>query len=453
MEVAGACSLQKKPGDTPELRKKVVVSRYLLYHVRKSRLAYYPNGSGGGLERGGEVDNSGETAAVIAASGTEGLADSIRPSLRVSDLLDSLASKEASNLVDIASVADAPTWGAMLKDASTGGQISQEGLELYLCERLLPLLDAGIAALCEYIEKLQADEHQSQLQLHRMQREPGQHMVNHDELPAREPCLLLGQGLHERFDPLVWLGQYLIRQGKAATAFARAQSLSGEMLSKVKDINQAIRGEHIRVWELPAYEAVAAEVRDEKGWRALEALRPQTELLYQQMKQPSASAVQEELSQEQQGEQQLLENPKGAAQFPAENLASLMQAIDSAWGLPEGCGFFAAVTGDLGDAEEYDESVQSLASKGTEMEDACSPTLSDRSEQRPILGACTGMTLEVANADNVTFPEIWAFLARCLEACTPLKKQVFARASSSFTGNNSMNSTITASKESAPAGA
>ncbi|KAL8449734.1 hypothetical protein Emag_003560 [Eimeria magna] len=427
MEVADACSLRRKPGDTPELQKKVAVSSYLLYHVRKSRLAYYPEGSGGGLGRGREADNSGETAAVIAASGTEALADSIHPSLRVSDLLDSLASKQTGDLVNIASVADAPTWGAMLKHASKGGQLPQEGLELYLCERLLPLLDAGIAALCEYIERLQADQQQFHLHLLEKQREAGQHLVNHDEPPAHEPeCpyLLLGQGVHERFDPLVWLGQYLIRQGKAAAAFVRAQGLSRGMLSEVRDINQAIRGEHIRVCDLPVYEFIAAEVRDERGWRAMEALRPEAELLYQQMKQPSASAV----HQVQQGEQQQQGHPKGAAQFPAENLAILLQAIDSLWGLPEGRGFSAAVIGDVEDAEEHDEPVQSFASKSEKKEDLCSPSLSDRLQELSILGACTKVTLEVANVDDVTFPEVWRFLARCLEACIPLKEQVFARA-------------------------
>ncbi|KAL8434456.1 hypothetical protein ACSSS7_003154 [Eimeria intestinalis] len=355
----------------------------------------------------------------------------------------------------MASVVDAPTWGTMLKDASQGRQHPGEGLELYLCERLLPLLDAGIAALCEYIEKLQADMHQFQVHLHGKQREERQHLVNHEGLPAHEkpecPKLLLGQGLHERFDPLVWLGQHLIRQGKAAAAFAKAQSVSSQNKREVISTKEDVRGEHIRLCELPVYEFIAEEVRDERGWRALEALQPQTEFLYQQIKLSSTPEVHEEMSEGQRGEQQSEELPHGPAQFPAENLAILLQAIDSAWGLPKSSGFLAAVMGDVENAEEHGEPAHPSASKSKERKDSNFLSSSDRLQERSILGACTTVTLEVANADNVAFPEVWRFLARCLEACVPLKEQVFARILNISTGNISCCSSEAKQKEQLPA--
>ncbi|KAL8274608.1 hypothetical protein Esti_001511 [Eimeria stiedai] len=420
MKDVGACTSQREPGRTCELQKKVAVPRYLLYHVRKSRLAYYPDGSGGGLEGEAHGGNAEESAAVAAASGAEGLADSLRSSVRVSDLLDCLASREAGNLINMAAIADAPTWGSVLKDASKGVQQPREGLELYLCERLLPLLDAGIAALCEYIEKLQADKRQFQLQPHGERRKESQQL-------------------------------YLIRHGKAAAAFARARSPSSKLRSEVRDIPDDIRGEHIRLCELPVFEVLAAEVRDERGWRAVEALRPQTEFLYQHIKQSSTHEMHQELSQGQQGEEQLQEQPQGRAQFPAENLPTLLQAIDSAWGLPEGHGFFAAAIGQVEDAEEGDKPANSLASKSKEEEEFYFLNSSEGLPESSILGACTRVTLEVANADNVTFPEVWRFLACCLEECLPLKQQAFARALNISTRNSSLSTTMTTHKEPAPA--
>lgn len=426
-------------GRSLQLQRRLDLVKYLVHQVRSSRTAYYPDGCGGGLSEGATTEPSGESAAAIAASGAEGLADSLDPAVRVSDLLDALLCTDGGSGATAPPRGAVPTWGDLARDACHASRQAQDGLELYLCERLLPLLDDAIAALCEYIEKLQADENQFLLQQSGGQQGKRPHGQVRDGLSrqheSQSPRLLLGQGLRQRFDPLVWLGQYLLRQGKAAEAFKKAQELctGGDSGLAASSSQPRVRGEHIRLAELPLYEALAAEVRDERGWRAFEALRSPTQLLFERVRegiQQEAQAEQDQQGQEQHDQQQQ-EQP---TQLLADNLPLVLQAIDSAWGLQENHGFLAAVAGaDVGGEEDSCSPRPSIDSPS----DRLSLPVQARNgphceapgaESSGILGACSGVSLEVADPTDVKFSELWRFLASCLEACPPLKRDVFAYA-------------------------
>ncbi|KAL8440528.1 hypothetical protein Efla_003199 [Eimeria flavescens] len=420
MDETGIRILAGQGALSSQLQKRAALVKYLLYQVWGSRKAYFPDGHGGPVGEA-QTDNINQSAAAIAAAGAEGLADSLSPSVKVADMLDSLVSSKAEKLDKPSVIADAPTWRSFLKLVPKEELKRLEGLELYLCERLLPLVHSGIAALCEFVEILQADKHQFQLQQQSGQQDESQRTASEEDLSAHGrstgPGLLLGQGVHRRFDPLVWLGQYLIRTHKAAEAYNKASCLAAQGGSGLRAADHPkVRGEHIRVSELPLYEFIAAEVTEERSWRALEALRPQVELIYQQIKHKFTHLMQKRMLPERQVEQEAETHSRNPARFPAGNLALLLHAVDTAWGLADGQGFLAAVVGPEAEVEEQDHQMSFFSSKSSEMDLVLPMSLESfcGSQNSRIMGACTSVPLEVANGEDITSAE-------CLDAGGPLE--------------------------------
>lgn len=497
---------------SPQLQRRLAFVQYLLHQVRSSRLAYYPGSCGGGLLGGDtKTEPQGDTAADVAASGAEGLADALSPSARVADLLDALdqegvpASSEApagalgapgsqgapgafeafkgvgpsgapkgaveasggqeASRTPLDSVAardtdDAgfpetlagggpPSWGSLcLKAAAEAGR-PLEGLELYLCERLLPLIDEGVAALCAFVEKLQADaeeaEREEQAAQQQQQQQTQQQQKEDQEAKHQGPLgggprgprgtpLALGRGLRERFDPLVWLGQHLLRQGRAFEVYEASESPGADPgVGRLSDegASPRVRGEHLCLAELPLYGAIRAAVKEERSWRALEALKPRVKELFQTVLQE----VQQERQQQQEGkekqpeekeeeQQQRQSDAAAAGLLPLESLLEGLKAVDSAWGLPEAGGFCASVSPP--DAEEGDtEEFWGWATPR-------GPPVGPAFDEAPAVagnilpGACAGVALEVAYPRGISFEEFWRFLAECLDVSKPLKASVFS---------------------------
>ncbi|CDI79301.1 hypothetical protein, conserved [Eimeria acervulina] len=469
-------------GPRSQLKRRMALAQYLLYQLRRSREAYYPEitkrgGHHGGPPAGPQEGGTGDSAADIAAAGAESLADALDPSVPVSALLDSIVSPSTGAAV-AASAADAPaspdaaaeaaaaelaaaaepaaaaeaaSWGALARETiAAAGRPPHEALELYLCERLLPVLDSALAALCSFVEQLQADDRQYEQSLQQQQQ---QQEVAPDQR-AHPPCHYLGQGLKDRFDPLVWLAQYLLRQGKAAEEYeeaasacnaATATTATGATAATPVAARPWIRGEHLRHSELPFYSAVAAQVREERGWRAFEALRPQAERivysyfeeLQQQQQQEGGDDEeprknQNQEPQQKEDEQQQEKQQQEPCRLTAEDLPAALQALDAAWGLGEERGLFAAVAAAEGDTDTESSSLPSSYRSGRLSYRLLPVQSRSRSSNNgsssSIVGACSGVPLEVADSSNITFVELWAFVSSCLQACPPLRQAVFAYA-------------------------
>ncbi|CDJ67041.1 hypothetical protein, conserved [Eimeria necatrix] len=557
-------------GPSSQLSSRLALVRYLLYQVRTSRSAYYPesssvggaptSGSAFGHIWGASEKAAGDSAADIAAAGAAGLADALDPSVPVSVLLQSVAvpklppniaasdcppAARTSPLRGPAAAAAAtswPSWGSLA--AATTASASREGyeaLELYLCERLLPLLDSALAALCNFVEKLQADTNQYEQQqqhlqqqllqqqrrrlLHEQQqddegeeqqpqvgteldiqqeederigeRQQHQAQYDRDEQPQHpdtnsveervpNPRLLLGKGLKARFDPLVWLAQYLLRHSKAADKYEAATSNSSTSSSTAATATatiavrkdtltnakaaapeaaaRVVRGEHLCHSELPLLAAVARQVREERSWRALEAVKPQMQIYIQNYLQQQQQQEQQQHNpqglqqsghegegeysqrqqlkdlQRQQEQQQQQQHPEQQQQqqcpLTVEDLHFALQALDALWGLDEQQGLFAAVAG-ADDETETDPWSLPSSSRGSSHSSrllllplhnpshTTSANNSNSTSSNGIVGACIGVPLEVADSNNITFPEFWRFVDACLLACTPLKQAAF----------------------------
>ncbi|CDJ61034.1 hypothetical protein, conserved [Eimeria maxima] len=461
-------------GAPTQLKRRMALAQYLLYQVRRSREAHYPGTSKkldphAGLPGGSPEEGTGGSAADIAAAGAEGLADALDPSVPVSVLLQSVsadddaaddaasssatekAPMEARGRAGRAAAAVEPSWGALARETvAAAGRPPHEALELYLCERLLPVLDSALAALCRFVEQLQADERQYEQSLQQQQQHQQQQQQQEGAGGGHGPCLFLGHGLKSRFDPLVWLGQYLLRQGKAAEAYEKAScasSATAETKTPASSTGAAatdpwVRGEHLRHSELPYYWAIAEAVREERAWRALEALRPQTEqFVYthiQRLQQEQQNEEEEETHHstenvhQQQDEQQQQQQPSERCQLTAEDLPAVLQALDAAWGLEEHEGLFAAVffAEDDGGTEDFSLPSSSRSSRPSARELHLQHSNRSSSSSN-IVGACSNVPLEVADSSNITFAELWDFVAACLQRCPSLKQAIFEHALSS----------------------
>ncbi|CDJ45444.1 hypothetical protein, conserved [Eimeria tenella] len=556
-------------GPSSQLNSRLALVRYLLYQVRTSRSAYYPESSSVGGDPtsgaafghiwGASEKAAGDSAADIAAAGAAGLADALDPSVPVSVLLQSVAvpklppdvaasdcplapaSSPPRGPAAAAAAASWPSWGSLA--AATTATASHEGyeaLELYLCERLLPLLDSALAALCNFVEKLQADtnqyeQHQQHLQQQQQQQQrrrllqeqqqddEGQeqqpqvaaeldiqqqegegkgerqhHQAQHDrdEQPQQPdtnsveervptPRLLLGKGLKARFDPLVWLAQYLLRHSKAADKYEAATSSSSSSSTAAaatatitvrrdapkngkaaapEAAARVVRGEHLCHSELPLLAAVARQVREERNWRALEAVKPQMQIYVENYLQQQRQQEQQEHDPQgleknghegegeysqrqqlkklhrQQEQQQQQQHPDQQQQdqcpLTVEDLHFALQALDTLWGLDEQHGLFAAVAG-ADDETETDPWSLPSSSRGSSHSSRMlllplhdpshtnSANNNNSASSNGIIGACSGVLLEVADSNNITFPEFWRFIDACLLACPPVKQAAF----------------------------
>ncbi|XP_026190238.1 uncharacterized protein LOC34620721 [Cyclospora cayetanensis] len=440
-------------------QQRLAFTQYFLHQIRNSRDAYYPEGCGGGkllsfLGDGAFRSSTGsevESAAALVAAGAEGLAGTLDPSVPISTMLDALAlaqpPEENATAVVAAGCGGAstalkgcPSWGSLAKAAACGGpRPPNDALELYLCELLLPLLDDAIAALCSFMGKLQADEQQyvQHQKLPQMQKQPSRQSDAHQQPETSDPYLLLDQGIRSRFDPLVWLGQFLLRQGKAAEAYTYAaeQHAVGARAATTPAAAAVsrglLRGEHLQLGSLPTYSLLRKAVKEERAWRAFEALKPQVELLVQRarhqfLQQHHQSQQQEtdfsstEQEQEQQKQHLLMQQ---AVPLTAEVLPSVLQAVDAAWELPKNQGFYAAV---LAEAESGKPCSMLNSCRSSKNEMGLFPSQLYGNSSNFIMGACSGVYLEAADPSDIQFSEFWRFLGSCLDACPPLKYHIFS---------------------------
>ncbi|OEH75653.1 hypothetical protein cyc_04152 [Cyclospora cayetanensis] len=394
-------------------QQRLAFTQYFLHQIRNSRDAYYPEGCGGGkllsfLGDGAFRSSTGsevESAAALVAAGAEGLAGTLDPSVPISTMLDALAlaqpPEENATAVVAAGCGGAstalkgcPSWGSLAKAAACGGpRPPNDALELYL--------------------------------------------YAHQQPETSDPYLLLDQGIRSRFDPLVWLGQFLLRQGKAAEAYTYAaeQHAVGARAATTPAAAAVsrglLRGEHLQLGSLPTYSLLRKAVKEERAWRAFEALKPQVELLVQRarhqfLQQHHQSQQQEtdfsstEQEQEQQKQHLLMQQ---AVPLTAEVLPSVLQAVDAAWELPKNQGFYAAV---LAEAESGKPCSMLNSCRSSKNEMGLFPSQLYGNSSNFIMGACSGVYLEAADPSDIQFSEFWRFLGSCLDACPPLKYHIFS---------------------------
>lgn len=441
---------------SPQIQRRLGVLNYLLTQLYDSRAAYpdaqglpEPSALGGRVVLGSSpgasprqrLNSTGEAASLAAAAG-DGLADALDPRVSVLDALAALPKADQEREpAESAVPPQRPSWGELAAAAASSGVLQQpasvsavQGLELRLIDQLLPLLHDALAALCEFHVQLEQDE----------------------ELRRQDKPPLLGEELCKRFDPLVWLAQYLMRQGGAVKAFDKAmREQTDESPSSLEAAALQLRGEHLCTKELPLYTAIRAAVFEEAGWRSLPLLKPMARRVFDE----AADCLRNSKNAESPS------SPKAAPieGIPTEDLPLLLGKLDEAWNLDPECGFSGAVLGsgglleaalekDLSEDEEggAPEEQSSLSSDsngggdGTEFVEqkretpASHPKQTSQQPQRLCLGECMNVQLEVANEERISFEEFWRFLFTCIDTSRNLRHSVFAFARVQLSSSNSV---------------